>query len=109
MDENVEDAITAALRALGIDVLTAQENGHREIPDPIVFDRANGLGRILVSTDTDMLREVSIRLQHNESFTGVVFWKQQKLPIGLIIDDLALLSEAGTLADTQNRVIYLPI
>jgi len=109
MDENIDGAITEALRKLGIAVLTAQDDGHRETPDPVVFDRANALGRVLVSTDSDMLREATLRLKGGQSFIGLVFWHQQALPIGLIVDDLTLLARAGTVADTRDRIIFLPL
>jgi hypothetical protein len=109
MDENVEAAIAEGLRLRNIDVLTAQEDGHRETPDPIVFDRANALGRVLVSEDHDMLSEATRRLRNGETFLGLVYWHQQTLPIGKIIGDLELLSTAGTLEDTRDQVIYLPL
>jgi hypothetical protein len=109
MDENVESAVTEALRKRGIDVLTAQEDDHRETADSIVFDRANTLGRVLVSEDSDMLREVTRRLRSGGSFVGVVFWHQQTLGLGTVVGDLELLSRGGTQADTQDQLIYLPL
>jgi len=109
MDENIEWAVTEGLRGRGIDVLTAQEDGHAQTPDAIVFDRANALGRVSVSEDTDMLREVTSRLRSGKSFTGAVFWHQQTLFIGAVISDLELLSRAGTQADVRDQLIYLPL
>jgi len=109
MDENIERAVTEGLLDHGIDALTAQEDGHSQTPDAIVFDRANLLGRILVSEDTDMLREVTSRLRSGGSFTGVVFWHQRTLSIGAVISDLELLSRAGKLEDVRDQLIYLPL
>jgi hypothetical protein len=109
MDENIERAVTDGLRERGIDVLTAQEDGHAQTSDAIVFDRADARGRLLVSEDTDMLREVTSRLRSGKSFTGVVFWHQQTLPIGTVISDLELLSRAGTQVDVRDQLIYLPL
>jgi hypothetical protein len=109
MDENIERAVTEGLRERGINVLTAQEDGRSHSPDAIVFERANELGRVLVSEDTDMLREVTSRLRRGGSFAGVVFWHQQTLPIGIVISDLELLNLAGTWADVQDQLIYLPL
>ena len=46
-DENFPRPVAIALRALGHDVLTAQEDGRagRGIPDPLVLARATELGR----------------------------------------------------------------
>ncbi|HZO87006.1 MAG TPA: DUF5615 family PIN-like protein [Chthonomonadaceae bacterium] len=46
-DENVDGAIIRQLRRRGVDVLTAQQDGHMRTDDPIVLDRATTLGRVL--------------------------------------------------------------
>ena len=47
MDVHVRRAVTAGLRLRGVDVLTAQEDGNRELLDPELLDRATELGRVL--------------------------------------------------------------
>jgi predicted nuclease of predicted toxin-antitoxin system len=47
MDAHIPRVITDSLRARGIDVLTAQEDGADELTDPDLLDRATALGRIL--------------------------------------------------------------
>jgi hypothetical protein len=49
MDEHVHRAITTNLRLRGIDVLTAQDDGRRQVPDHILLDRATELQRVLFS------------------------------------------------------------
>ena len=44
MDENVHGAITRSLRQRGVDILTVQEEGREETPDPQVLDRAENWG-----------------------------------------------------------------
>ena len=60
-----------ALRLRGVDVLTAQEDGSRELGDAALVDRATTLGRIMFTRDDDLLREAAIRQKRGESFTGV--------------------------------------
>jgi predicted nuclease of predicted toxin-antitoxin system len=50
-DENVRIELVDALRALGHDVLTAQDDGraNQGIPDPLVLARATALGRAVVT------------------------------------------------------------
>jgi predicted nuclease of predicted toxin-antitoxin system len=60
-DENVEGQIVRGLRARGIDVLTAEEDGYRETPDPKVLDRAAALDRVIFSRDEEFLREATRR------------------------------------------------
>ena len=40
MDVHVRRAVTAGVRLRGVDVLTAQEDGTGELPDPELLDRA---------------------------------------------------------------------
>ena len=44
MDVHVHAAITEGLRLRGVDVLTAQEDGGRRLPDPALLDRATASG-----------------------------------------------------------------
>jgi hypothetical protein len=49
MDEHVPKPITLGLRVRGVDVLTAQEDEHRETDDAVLLDRATELGRVMFS------------------------------------------------------------
>lgn len=51
MDVNVPGPITRQLRRRGVDVLTAQEDGHDAVPDELMLARATALGRILFTHD----------------------------------------------------------
>ncbi len=73
MDVQVHDAITAGLRPRGVDVLTAQEDGARRLPDPALLDRATALGRVLFSQDDDLLSEAARRQRSREFFAGVIY------------------------------------
>jgi hypothetical protein len=42
-------------------VLTAQEDGTGELPDPELLDRATELGPVLFTQDDDLLREAKRR------------------------------------------------
>jgi Domain of unknown function (DUF5615) len=51
MDVHVRRAVTAGLRLRGVDVLTAQEDGNRELLDPELLGRATELGRVLFTQE----------------------------------------------------------
>jgi Domain of unknown function (DUF5615) len=55
MDVHVHAAITAGLRQRGVTVLTAQEDGADQFPDPDLLDRSTALGYALFTYDTDFL------------------------------------------------------
>ena len=108
MDENVPLAITEGLRRRGVDVLTAQEDGRGEAPDPEILDRAMELGRVLFTRDQDFFVEASERQASGEPFSGVIYAAQTRVGIGQCIDDLELIGQAAEPAEYQDRVVYLP-
>src|SRR5438105_803604 len=109
MDVHVPRAITAGLRIRGVDVLTAQDDGRAEAPDPDLLDRARDLGRVLVTEDDDLLRDSARRQRTGEAFAGVVYGRQRDLLVGPWIDDLELLAMINEPEDFANRVEYLPV
>jgi predicted nuclease of predicted toxin-antitoxin system len=109
MDEHVHRAITVGLRMRGVDVLTVQEDGYRNTPDPIIVDRAAELGRVLFSQDEDMLVEATHRQRDGMSFAGVVYAHQLQTTIGMCVRDLELIAQTCELNDIANRVEYLPL
>jgi hypothetical protein len=76
-DVHVEQAITEALRARGVDVLTAQEDGTRRLADPRLLDRATTLGRVLFTRDQDFLGEA-----HQRQVTAQPFMRLLKKSSG---------------------------
>jgi hypothetical protein len=48
-DENFPMPVVQALRQLGHDVLTAQEDGRHSVPDPHILTRAHVLGRVVLT------------------------------------------------------------
>ena len=109
MDHNVPQAITDGLRLRGVDVLTAYEDGAHRLPDSELLDRATELGRVMFSQDADLLREAQQRQQSGSSFCGVIFAHQRRVSIKKCIEDLELITLAGTPEDLADRVEYLPI
>src|SRR3972149_5006234 len=96
MDEHVKRAVTLALRARGIDVLTAQEDDRRGRPDPELLDRALELNRVMFSQDEDLLAEATDRQRAGVAFTGVIYAHQLNIGIGQCVRDLELLAKAVT-------------
>ena len=109
MDEHVPRPITVGLRIRGVNVLTAQEDQHRETDDDILVDRAGALGRVTFSFDADMLREATRRQQTGGSFSGVIFAHPTQISIGECIRDLEIIAKVGGPEDIRDRVLYLPI
>ena len=109
MDEHVHRAITTGLRLRSVDVLTAQDDGRRHVPDPILLDRATELGRTLFSQDEDLLAEAIHRQREAIPFAGVVYAHQLHVPISTCVRELELLAKVAGPEDMADRVEYLPL
>ena len=75
-DHNVNRAVVQGLRLNGLDVLTAFEDGAHQLSDPELLDRATALGRVLVSSDVDLVVEARRRQRAGVTFAGVLFMPQ---------------------------------
>jgi len=109
MDVHVPRAVTIALRLHQVDVLTAQEDGSAELDDHVQLLRATELGRVLVSQDKDLLREGRHRQLDRIHFSGIVYAHQQRVSIGRMVKDLALIGQAMTIEEWAERIEYLPL
>jgi predicted nuclease of predicted toxin-antitoxin system len=108
MDHHVPAAITSGLRARGIDVLTAFEDGTAECEDDALLQRATEMGRVLFSQDRDLLA-IARRWQHSaRPFAGVVYAHQLGITIGQAIKDLELIAAVCEPEDMENWIEFLP-
>ena len=108
-DQHIKAAITSGLRARGVDVLTAFEDGASELPDALLLDRATELKRLVFSQDDDFLREAQFRLRNEIPFTGVIYVHQLKLSVGRIIHELEIIAKIGDFDELENDILYLPL
>lgn len=109
MDVHVPIAVVRSLRQRGVDVLTAQEDGAAELPDPELLGRASSLGRVLFSQDSDLLVEAQRRQLAGERFAGLVYGHQLRVTIGQAVDDLELLAKAIEPGECSQQVWFLPL
>ena len=109
MDVHVPRAITRTVSSVGVDVITAQEDGCAQMPDPDLLDRAGSLGRVLFTRDDDLLAEATRRQRAAIPFRGVIFAHQMRANIGQCIHDLNLLVECVSPEEMAGQVVHLPI
>ena len=109
MDVHVPRAIIDGLRLRSIDVVTAHEDGARQVTDAELLDRATALDCVLFSMDADLLLEATRRQRSGESFAGLVYAHQLNVTIGECVRDLELIGVAADPDDLRNRVEYLPL
>lgn len=109
MDVHVPIAITMELRLRGINVLTAQEDGADQLVDSMLLDRSTAQGQVLITQDTDFLREAARRRDQSIPFAGIVFIPQLDITIGRAVNDLELCAKASGPEEWINRVGYLSL
>ena len=88
-------AVTVGLRQREVEVLTAFEDGTSEIDDAALLDRATELGRALFTQDDDLLVEAARRQTEARAFAGVSYAHQQRVTIGLCVEQLELVAKGG--------------
>lgn len=109
MDHNVPRQITQGLRLLGVDVLTAYEDGAQQFDDAALLTRATALSRVLFTRDDDLLVLAQERQRSGDHFSGVIYAHQLRISIGACIHDLELIAKAGESGDLADSVQYLPL
>lgn len=109
VDEHVPAAVTAALSMAGVDVLSAQQDGHVGKSDAAVLARACELERVVVTQNEDFLRHAHAWQKAGRPFTGVVYAHQLRITIGQFVADLHLMGALAEPAELAQRVQYLPL
>jgi hypothetical protein len=109
MDVHMDGAITRGLRARGVDVLTAQEDGADLFSDAALLDRATSLKRVLVSHDGDFLVEAAFRQKNSIPFAGIIYAARSKTNVGICVRDLELIGKTCEPVDLENQLWRLPI
>src|SRR4051794_27378256 len=108
MDVHVPGAITRQLRRRGVNVLTAQEDGHDTCADEELLARANALRRILFTHDV-RFRALAEKWQRQiHEFAGLIFGSQLGGTIGQYVQDLELIAKASEPDEWRNVVQFLP-
>ena len=108
-DEHLSEMIVAGARGRGVDVLTAQEDGHRQVPDDQLLLRATTLGRTMVSQDRDMLAHASRFMAGGVEFAGLIYAHQLNITIGQFVEDLELLCLVEDPPYIRNRIEWFPL
>ena len=109
MDQHVPRAVTVGLRRREVEVLTAFEDGASEVTDSELLDRATALGRVLFTQDDDLLVEAAERQTVAGAFVGLIYAHQQRVTVGLCIEQLELIVKTLEPDELENCVIYLPL
>ena len=88
-------------------MLTAFEDGSHRLPDSDLLERASRLGRVVFSSDEDLIVEARRLQREGISFAGVIF-APQECPVGICIEDLELVAKASAPEDLADSLLFLP-
>ena len=102
MDEHIHPAVVAALRARGVDVLTAQEAGLLSTPDLRHLEFASQQRRVLYSLDADFTRLHAAGNRH----AGIVF-ASRRTPIGQQIRSLLRIYQVLSQEDMADHLEFI--
>lgn len=108
-DQHVPGPVARGLRSRGIDVLTADEDGNRDLDDEMLLTRATLLGHVLVSNDEDFRRIVARWHVARRPFAEVVPLTRQHVAPGKLVEDLLVVAEVYSSAEMINRIEYIPL
>ncbi len=108
-DMHVPRPVLDAVRARGVDVLTARDDGRATEADDRLLLRATELGRVMVSQDEDMLTHASDFIRRSTDFAGLICAHQWGITYAQFIDDLELICIAEERGYMKNRIEWLPL
>jgi len=111
LDENFNQRILRGLkrRIPNLDYRVAQESGLGGESDPNVLAWAAERKRILVTHDLKTLPRFAYeRVTASLPMSGVIAIDDE-LPIGQVIEELAIIVACSQTSDWENQVVYLPL
>lgn len=101
-------ALVRALRAHGVDVVTALEAGMIERPDEAHLEFATREGRILYSFNVrDFHRPHQEHIARGQSHAGIILAQQQRYSVAEQMRRLLKLVSARSAEEMKNRVEFL--
>ena len=110
-DENFNNDIIRGLlrRKPDVDIVRVQDVGLSGADDPTVLEWAANEGRVLLTHDVSTItRHAYERVEAGKPMRGV-FEVSRGLPMGVVIEDLVLLTECSLDNEWEGQVHYLPL
>ena len=109
LDVHVPAAIFNQLSHRGVDVVTAQQDGARQLADDELLDRAAFLGRLLFTQDIRFKALAETWQRTNRPFAGLLFGHQLHGSVGQYVRDLEFIARVTEPADWVGMVLTLPL
>lgn len=96
------NAVAAALRRHGIDVVTTAEAGLLAAPDAVQLEHARNTGRVMATQDGDFLG-----LHYRATHAGIAYCEQGSRSIGEMVEGLVPIYEAFSAEEMVDHVEYI--
>jgi hypothetical protein len=109
MDHNIQGAVVEALRARGVDCITAAEDGTTTMDDETLLVRATQVGRVLVTHDKDFFAIHEACSSAGRQMGGIIHSFPTQITIGRLIEDLELIGQACEPSELRNSLVRLPL
>lgn len=87
-DINIAVPVIRFLRANGVDVISAREEGWHSMKDAQILARAHAMKRFVLTHDSDF---GTLAFHRGEAFTGIIYLRPGGRPPTAVIADLQLL------------------
>ena len=107
-EDSMDRALVRALRARGVDVPTALEEGMIKRDDTEHLDYATAQGRVLYTCNVaDFCRLHTNSLAHGSSHTGMILAPQQRYSVGEQMRRLLKIIHTKSAEEIRNEVAFL--
>ena len=106
-DLHVHGAIISGLLFRGMDVVRGQDRGQCGKDDEILLIDAVPEGRLMLTNDHDFLALDAAWQSTGRSHAGIVYWHQNKYPVGEAIKRILAYASSTAPADATNVVHFL--
>ncbi len=110
-DENFNNDIIRGLlrRKPDVDIMRVQDVGLSGADDPTILEWAADEGRVLLTHEVSTITRYAYeRVEAGKPMPGV-FEVSRGIPMGVVIEDLILLTECSLEDEWEGQVRYLPL
>ena len=90
VDMNIADPVVGFLRASGVDVVSAREQGWGNLTDSQILSRAHAAARLVLTHDSDF---GTLAVHRGEPITGILYLRPGGRPPAEVNSDLRALME----------------
>ena len=108
-DQNINDHLAKPLHEVGVEIVTACEDGRDRQADEPLLERCVELDALIVTHDEDFLVNAVAWQRNGRDFPGVGFTRQRRFTNSQLFGWLEFIAKVGQPDDFANQVKHLPL